>query len=391
MDQSNPMSAPMPLRREGGLSRVATGPALSVVTSPLRLAQPAEPPPKGWEPALAMLLDWLDIQAEIVSEARSHRLPRMTGWARAAVGVGDPPVFAPWIGWSPTALQHGGLATLPQAQFTMSYCIDHPRGSQAGRGGVDLVLVSPHPALCNAEEAGAVPSPRRGVLRAMIRRARGEGRERLAIILHARQRNAVARQLMVEGKSLTRDGLALDILTIEEALAPLMSGNAPWDAIIAMPDLRSTVFMLLAESSGVRGGWPMLWCSGKGGNDATLITAETPGEGASRLPLDAPALILSFALALREAGARQAAARLHEAWAQLRDSGVTTAARGAAAPYVTVLPDAEFIARLCAGKAVSKRPQPTWRALGEMPRTTADGRSPGLRLVASNPVGPSLS
>ena len=107
----------------------------------------------------------------------------------------------------------------------------------------------------------------------------------------AGQRNALARQLLASGKGLTRDGLTLDILTIEDALPTLMSGAANWDAIIAMPDLRSIVFTLLAHASGVSRAWPMLWIADDNARSLRVVTSEAPGEGASRLPLDAAALV----------------------------------------------------------------------------------------------------
>ncbi|MFM7379314.1 MAG: hypothetical protein ACKO1O_14495 [Erythrobacter sp.] len=226
------------------------------------------------------------------------------------------------------------------------------------------MLMSPHPAQCVAEEAGGVPVPRAGVLAAMIRAARAGARERLAIIVTARQRNAVATRLLAAGKGLTGGGLTLDLLTLEEALPALMGARAPWDAVIAMPDLRSTVFTMLAHASGLSRAWPMLWYGAEGARGLRMVTCEAPGEGASHLPLDAPALIHTLALTLQDAGAGRQAAGLHEAWALLRDSGVTTPGHGqGGAPYASEVADSAFIAMLCRGEAVSKRPQQPWRAL----------------------------
>lgn len=369
-DQYRPAPCAPPARR----------PALALVDTRLELAVPAEPAPPGWDEAVRRLLAWLGVAADIAAPARTRRLPRVTGWAGASASLPAAPLFAPWLGWSPAALQHGGLPGLPQALFAASYGIDHARAAPPGQGGVDIMLMSPHPAQCLAEEAGAVPVPRLAVMRAMIAAALAEGRERIAIILTARQRNAVARQLLAAGSRQARAGAALEILTIEDALAPLMAGARGWDAIIAMPDLRGTVFTLLAETSGVRGAWPMLW-RGRGG--ALAVTAEARGEAVSRLALDAPALIHALALTLHEAGMAAAARRLHEGWARLRDSGVTTAAQAADAPYAKALADADFLAMLCAEKAVSKRPQQPWRALGVALSATRGSQSPALRIVPS--------
>ncbi|MBA4053008.1 MAG: hypothetical protein C0472_14255, partial [Erythrobacter sp.] len=247
----------------------------------------------------------------------------------------------------------------------------------------DLMLMSPHPAQCLAEEAGGVPVPRAGVLAAMIRTVRTQQRERLAIIVTARQRNAVATRLLAAGKGLTGAGLSLDLLTLEEALPALMGARAPWDAVIAMPDLRSTVFALLAHASGVCRAWPMLWFAGEGARGLRMVTSEAPGEGASRLPLDAPALIHTLALTLHAAGAEPHAARLHEGWALLRDSGVTTAGHGqSSAPYASEVYDSAFIAMLCRGEAVSKRPQQVWCALQNDKNASAGSQTAFLRVIS---------
>ncbi|MCZ8369082.1 MAG: hypothetical protein O9293_03780 [Porphyrobacter sp.] len=377
MDQSSPISNRPP---EQALAPASVRePVLALVNSRFRLAAPEDPAPAGWQDGLGQLFKWLAIDVEFLPAVRSRRLPRIAGWGLAVSAPA--PVFAPWIGWSPVAFQHGGIAALPEAQFAASYLLEHPRGAAKGQGGIDLVLMSPHPALCVAEEAGGAPLPSAAMLKAMIRTARDEGRERLAIILHARQRNAVAAQLMAADKALTRHGIELDILTIEEALVSLMSSRAPWDAIIAMPDLRSTVFTLLAEASDVRRAWPMLWLGGDGA--LRMITSEAPGEGASRLPLDANALVQALALALDRSGAAQAARRLHEGWARLRDSGVITSGRGAGdAPYVNAVPDETFLAMLRSHTAVSKRPQPEWRALRIAFLSNAGSQVPLLRVVS---------
>lgn len=382
MDQTSPQS----LMVSGSRPAPVLAPVLTVLTSQFRLVQPEQPAPEAWSDALAALLAWLKVDAEFLPPARPSRLPRMAEW-RAASGHGAP-VFAPWTGWSPAAFQHGGIAGLPQAHYVASYLIDHNRGAApvAGQGGTDIVLMSPHPAVCTAEGAGSVPIPRAAVMRAMIRAARAEGRERIAIIVHARQRNAIARQLLAADKGLTRDGLRLDILAIEDALPPLMSGAAPWDAVIAMPELRSTVFTLLSHASGSQRVWPMLWFTGEG--TLRLVTSEAAGEGMTRLPLDAPALIHALALSLHEAGLGRAAWRLHEAWARLRDSGVTTAGHGGDGPYVSIVEDSAFLDMLVRDAAVSKRPQRPWRVLKNAKIANSGSQFPQLRVVTSNLATP---
>lgn len=391
MDHSSPMPS-TPLadmnRLSPGLRAASAAPKLAVVSSRFRLSRPGEAAPEAWEMALARLLGWLGIDAEFLPAARPRRMPRMADWRTS--GHRAAPVFAPWIGWSASAFQQGGITGLPAAHYICSYLIDHARGAAASAGpaGIDMVLMSPHPAVCTADAAGDVPTPRAAVMRAMIRAARAEGRERIAIIVHARQRNAIARQLLASDKGLTRDGLALDVLTIEDALPQLMTVGAPWDAVIAMPDLRSTVFTLLAHTSGVRRAWPMLWFADEG--RLQLVTSEAAGEGMSRIALDAPALIHALSLTLHEAGIGRAAWRLHEAWARLRDSGVTTAGHGGDGPYVSIVEDSAFLDLVERDGAVSKRPQRPWRALKNAEIANSGSQIPHLRVVASNLAIPTL-
>ncbi len=331
--------------------------ALSLVASPLRLAHPNGAVPGSWSAALAGLGAWLGV--EIAS------VPAPDAAA---------PVFAPWEGWSPAAFQNGGAAGLPEAQFVASYCLDH--GHHA-RGAVDLVLLSPHPALCGA--GGADAAPLAGALRAMIRVAVAEGRGRIAIICHAAEHAALERFRLAEERSLVPDGVAVCCLAIEDALPALMGPGAPWDAVIAMPDLRGIVFTLLSETSGVRGAWPMLWHS----HGLRRVTCEVRGEGSVRLPLDAPALVQTLALALQAAGKTAAAQRLHARWADLRESGVTTLARGSAAPYATELSDPDLIAMISRENTSCKPARREWQALKSQPMINFGGHLRVLRVVSS--------
>lgn len=382
MDQTSPSVDPLPRGTADPAPLHSQKLRLALVNARFRLAKPADAPPAGWDEGLAALLDWLGIAAELVPAARMRRLARLADLAVAPAN--DAPVFAPWLGWSPVAFQHGGAAHLPQAQFVASYLLEHPRSAAPGLGGLDVMLMSPHPMRCTADATGDVPVPRAGLMRAMVQAARAQRRERLAIILHARQRNAVAAQLLAAGKGLTGDGMTLDILTIEDALAPFMAPRVPWDAVIAMPDLRGTVFTLLGHGSGMGRAWPMQWFTGERGQTLALVTSEAAGEGVRRLPLDACALIHTLTLALHAAGAERAAARLHEGWALLRDSGVTTAGHGGtgAAPYSNAVTDSVFLTMLCRGDAVSKRAQQPWRALGLEKNAASGSQIPRLRVVS---------
>ena len=149
-----------------------------------------------------------------------------------------------------------------------------------------------------------------------------------------------------------------------------MGPGAPWDAVIAMPDLRGIVFTLLSETSGVRGAWPMLWHS----HGLRRVTCEVRGEGSVRLPLDAPALVQTLALALQAAGKTAAAQRLHARWADLR---------GSAAPYATELSDPDLIAMISRENTSCKPARREWQALKSQPMINFGGHLRVLRVVSS--------
>jgi hypothetical protein len=336
----------------------AAAPVLALVEDRLRLAVPAAPVPQAWQDAATALLAWLGVETEFVASP-GHTL------------------FAPWEAWSPAAFQNGGCAALPKAQFVASYGLGDPRAA-------DIMLLSPHPRVCTAGQGAGDALPRAGVMRAMIRAAAREGRRRIAILVHARHRDALARQRLAEDPRLCPAGTSLDILAIEEAIPTLMRPRAAWDAIIAMPDLRGIVLAMLAQATGVRGAWPMLWHGGEQGNDLVRVTSELVGSPCESLPLDATALALGLALTLRGAGCEAAARKLHRGWARLRDSGVATPGRGSDAPYATEVSEAEFIALLACDAAAGTRGQTGWLALENQHKAIFPAQTPQLRIVSSN-------
>ncbi|MBA4043888.1 MAG: hypothetical protein C0471_05645 [Erythrobacter sp.] len=364
--------------------------ALSLVATRFMLVQPDAAAPADWQIALDQLFGWLGLSVDRIPE-RAYSGGKLARWAKAGAGAKPcAPVFAPWQAWSPAAFPLGGLPGLPQADWTVSYLVDPGAGlGGAAARGIDLALMSPLPSACTVEDAHSARVPQPHVLRAMLRVARAQGRPRIAIIGHARQRNAIARQLLGADRALTRDQQVIDVLTIEEALRPLMAGAAPWDAVIAMPDVRSTVFTMLAETTGVNGPWPMAWYREGARPHMALITSEMAGEGQRRIALDASALVQALALYCRNAGANHAASRLYDSWARLRDGGVTTIGRASDAPYARQVSDAEAVAMLTKGLAVSKRAVLPWRALGDASAERANRQPQALRLVAA--PSPTLS
>lgn len=356
-------------------------PGLRLVSTGLRLAEPVAAPDAAWADAFARLTSWLDITVEPVASNRTPGLQKVAAWARSATGSAAAPLFAPWQPISPVALQNADSPDLPRADWAVSYLFDHGQGSGVRAGALDLMLMSPHPARCEPGEDRAAPLPRLGIIEAMLRAARDEGRTRIAIIVPASQRNAATKQLLMANRSLTRDGVELEILAVEQALAGLLLPRPQWDALIVTPCLRSIVFAMLAQATGVAGPWPMLWHGARG---LVLVASEMLSEARGRLPLDAVVITQALALTLQHAGKTPAALRLHRASAQLRDSGVVTPSRGSPAPYVTKVDDAQFVQLVCFDGAVSKRVVPQWRALPDVPPTGTTGDAARLTLVAAN-------
>jgi len=385
MDRANQLPEPASLSRTLPLAPAAssTRGGLRLVGGGLRLAEPVAAPDPQWQNAFAELLEWLGIAVEPVAAPRSVAFRKMADWARGAAGAGGAVQFMPWQVTSPVALQNGGQADLPGAEWIASYLFDHTVGTGSARAApIDLMLMSPHPAVCVADEPGALPLPRPAITEAMLRAARAEGRSRIAIIVPAALRNGFARQLLAADRALTREGLELEVIAIEQTLGSLTLGRPKWDALIVMPELRSIVFALLAEATGIRAAWPMLWHGARG---TMLVTSEALSEAGARLPLDAPVLVQSLAVTLHHAGMTAAARRLHEACVRLRDNGVVTPSRGSPAPYANTRSDSEFVNLICAGMGIGSRPVPQWRALGEGPVGGTSAAPVRLNLVASNP------
>jgi hypothetical protein len=384
MDRANQVPEPASLVRDLPLAPeapVARG-GLRVVSGGLRLAEPVAASDPEWQAAFADLVAWLGIAIEPVAAPRPQGLRKMADWARAAAGAGGAVQFTPWQVISPIAFQHGGHADFPRADWIASYLFDHAAGIGHRTGPLDLMLLSPHPSACHAEEAGAQPLPRRAITGAMIRAARAEGRCRIAIIVPSALRNSFARQLLLADRELTRDGMELEIIAIEQALAGLTLARPRWDALIIMPELRSIVFALLAEATGIRAAWPMLWHGPRG---LVQVTSEALVEAGARLPLDAPVLVQSLAVTLHQSGMSSAARRLNDACVRLRDNGVVTPSRGSPAPYANTRSDAEFVGLICAGMGIGNRPVPAWRALGNAPAAGTSADPVRLCIISSNP------
>ncbi len=387
MDRANQVSEPAPMSRDLPLAPEAPAArrGLRLVSGGLRLAEPVVAPDPAWQGAFGDLLDWLGIAVHPAAAQRPTAFRKMADWARyaAGAGAGGAVQFMPWQVISPVALQQGGTADLPSAEWIASYLFDHTVGAGRARTApLDLMLVSPHPAACIADEAGALPLPRPAITEAMIRAVRAEGRSRVAIIVPAALRNGFARQLLLSDRALTREGMELEIIAIEQALGNLTLARPKWDALIVMPELRSIVFALLTEATGIRAAWPMLWHGARG---SMLVTSEALSEAGARLPLDAAVLIQSLAVTLHHTGMTAAARRLHEACVRLRDNGVVTPSRGSPAPYANTRSDSEFISLICAGMGIGSRPVPQWCAIGESLAGGTSGDPVRLSLIASNP------
>lgn len=339
---------------------VPARPALKLVGGTLRLAQPCEAMPEEWLLSITALLDWLDIRMEFVPPRPPQGLKEVVDWARGETAVPAAPLFAPWRGWSPVAFQNDSAQNLPRGDWVGSYLLDHTAGRSSQQARLDVLLMSPHPAACVHEADCNAQLPRLKLLKTMISAARSESRKKVAIIVHARSRNAMIGQMLLVDRSLTREGIEIDIVSVEDALGDMMRSAGRWDAIIVMPDLRSIVFAMLAHTSGISGPWPMLWH----GRNLCVVGSEVLANGALPIPLDAPLLVKSLALAAFHSGLGHGARRLHEAAAQLWLRGLTTPGRSSIAPYANEVSDAEFVRLIGSGAGISGRIVPGWRAVG---------------------------
>lgn len=359
---------------------------LRVIGGGLRLAEPAAAPDPQWDAGFAALRAWLGIALDPVPLPRASGLRKMADRAHSSASS-IIPQFAPWQVFSPVSLQHGAAADGARADWMVSYLFEHGPGSAARAGTLDFALFSPHPAACVRDGEGALPLPRVAAIEAMLQAARLEGRTRIAIVVSAGQRNAVATRLLLADRGLTREGGTLEVLSIEAAMPGLAGSSPRWDAVIVMPEWRSIVFTLVATGTRRKGPWPMLWFAG--GQTLVLAASEAVIEAGGRLPLDAPVLIQTLALTLQHCGLTTAARRLHEAASRLRDSGIVTVSRGSSVPYARTIEDAEFVDLVCTGMGERHRAPPHWQALST---SLASGTIPAqARLTLIAPTDTTLA
>lgn len=367
--QTAPSAAPM-----NGASAVRL-----VEERKLALDLGADGGPAEWAQALAALAASHRIALEPAHLPRSSALFQVARWAAGSELSRPAPVFAPWQACAPAVLQNPlARNALPQAQWQAGYLFDPVALRSGAAASLDVMLASPLPAACLDEDACHTALPRKAVLDAMLAAVRAEQRERLAIIVPARSRSAMAQRLLGAARTLTQGEIAIEIIAIEDAIARLMRSAAAWDAIIVLPELRGIIAAVLAEISGVAGPWPLLWFE----NGLVRVTAEALRESPQVLPLDAAVLMQALALAAHHAGLSFAARRLGDSWARLRDSGVETPSRRSHSPYANQVDEAGFLALAIGDHALAAgRPVPDWKALGQ-PEGNQRLRSPvALTLV----------
>ena len=335
-------------------------PALSLISGTrLAIAQSAEAAPADWRDGLMQLAAWLELDISEAPQRPVGALRQVAAWAMPGVASTTAPVFAPWQSVSTVAFQAGGHAGLPRAQWVASYLHDLGTGKPLKASTLDVMLMSAHPAVCSIDEDCGAPLARTDLMQAMLRAAHAEGRRRVAIIVDASRRNAMVRQMLATGRNHPRDEQEIEILPIEDALCHLVRHAGRWDAIIVLPDLRSLVFAMLAEVTGIWTPWPMLWHA----RGLSLITGEVLDDADRALPLNAPLLVQALALAAQHAGLDHAAQRLMLGAAQIWDCGMITPGRGSVAPYITEVTDGEFIHQLCRGGRRPARRKAGWRAI----------------------------
>ncbi|WP_379923643.1 hypothetical protein [Erythrobacter sp. R86502] len=334
--------------------------------------------PEAWQQGLDQILEWLDLDLPIAVKSASTRLGQLAEWAAPGLGAECAAVFAPWRVTSPAMLQNADGGSALQVTWLASYLFDYGAGKLPRGGPLDLVLMSPHPSACDQAQAGYSPLPRARLMRTMIAAAKAEGRRKLAIIVDAGSRNAMISQLLLADRSLTRDGIEIEILSVEDALGVLVRQLDCWDALIVMPQWRSIIFALLAELSRIKQPWPLLWYR----RGLQLVTSEAIGPRVGKQALDAPLLVLGLIAAMRQQGQPQAAQQLYEGAAQLWDRGIATPGRPSVAPYAHHLSDEEFLLQVIkAAPAKNHRPIQRWGLLtGLGPQESARLKS-DLRLV----------
>ena len=349
-----------------------------VATPAIRLVLPQDPVPEAWQQGLDQILEWLELDLPIAVKSASTRLGQLAEWAAPGFGAERAAIFAPWRVTSPAMLQKADGGSAPQMTWLASYLFDYGAGKLPRGGPLDLVLMSPYPSACDQEQTGDAPLPRAQLMQTMIAAAKAEGRRKLAIIVDAGSRNAMISQLLLADRNLTRDGIEIEILSIEDALGLLVRQLDCWDALIVMPQSRSIVFAVLAELSGMKQPWPLLWYR----RGLQLVTSEAIGPRAGKQALDAPLLVLGLIAAMRQQGQPQAAQQLYEGTAQLWDRGIATPGRPSVAPYAHHLSDEEFLDQITkAAPAKNHRPTQRWGLLtGLGPQESVRLKS-DLRLV----------
>ena len=202
---------------------------LKLVGATLTLAAPNTPVPADWLPPITALLEWLDIRVEPAPPRAGQGLREVVDWARGEPPASTAPLFAPWQGWSPLQHQQREAPFLPGSAWAGSYMFDHGRGQSPNGARLDVLLMSPHPHTGLTDGEGDAQVPRLAVLERMIGAARSEARQKVAVIVHARSRNAAVGQVLRARRSLTRDETEVDIVAIEEALIQLMRNPRHWD------------------------------------------------------------------------------------------------------------------------------------------------------------------
>jgi len=343
-----------------------------------RLALPVGAVPEDWQQGLDGVLRWLGIGLAAAPSPAARRFGQLTEWASAAGSASPAAVFAPWQTTASTSVLHPGLGRAGQATWIASFLFDYGAARLPRRRPLDVMVMSPLPWACDEVQAGQAPLPSLRLITSMIAAAKAQGRSKLAIIADAASRNTITGQLLMADRALTRAGIDIAILPVEEALRTLVRHCEPWDALIVMPQWRSVTTALLAELSGVTQPWPLMWYR----RGLQRVTSEAAVPTATAPVCDAPLLVLSLAAALHAQGQTFAAHKLYDAAAQLWERGVATPGRPSESPYARNLSDAEFLQHLTLTPpaAGGRAPQP-WRALAGDEHPRGPRTAPDLRLV----------
>ncbi len=350
-----------------------------VSSSTLNLCQPLpDAVPAAWQTATVLVAQQLGFDVRQVPKHTASWLKELIPWVSSTMTAPPAPIFAPWRSWSPEALQQVSQLALPNASWVSTYVFGKQPKRPGSRDVIDIMLMSPLPGGCAPDHL--IPQPK--VLQAMIEAARSENRRKVTIVTDAQRRNGIVMHLLFLDLADNRYTMAIDVVSIEDALSELAGDPASGDAIIVLPDLRSLVFAMLSEITGISGPWPMMWHE----RNTCMISCEAIGNMGRSIPLDVSLLVQALALAAKRAGLISTAERLGGAAAALEECGGGGDSERFVGRDRVSLSDEDMIKTLGRSIASGQGAYPLWHAVAPRGALAKTRLSPRLTLVHSCPA-----